>query len=384
MNKDMRHTLPMLPAVAFLAVRGWGAILPDASRARLLWAVTGILFGWTVYSYDRPAKEHWPQAEISQFLAKTHDTSQPFLAASVLSHQPRFFARGLKWSLRAQNLSLKTRGAGTPDSGFVEYIFLRQGGERGGSEDVDEEWRDAEHESRAFQTLFHLRAQYALPDGSNVSLYQRDPHPHFDVKPLSTDAVAQHLAHTLRRWVQGPLMISVEATPEGLREGHLGKITATCEDCQVQGVRVPSAKVVITHPWINLYNLWDQDRIGFLAFESVGAKVVLSADELKEPLSKIRGVQGAQVEFTDGKIKVGARLHGIPVRAVVHTDLVLSGDHPYLEAVLDRISIAGVPLPGWIIGKASRQTLWLEPQPSFPGRVLISRVTLDHNQLILE
>ena len=52
---------------------------------------------------------------MGELLAGTHDKTQPFLAASVLSHQPRFFARGLKWSLRAQNLSLKATGAGNPD-----------------------------------------------------------------------------------------------------------------------------------------------------------------------------------------------------------------------------------------------------------------------------
>jgi len=383
MNKDMRHTLPMLPALAFLAVRGWGALFPDAWRARFLWPVVAILFGYTVFTYDRPAKENWPQGEIGRLLERTHDASQPFLSASVLSHQPRFFARGLKWSLRAQNITLKTTGAGTPDSGFVEYIFLRQGGERGGSEDVDEEWRGTQPQSRAFRTLFHSIAQYPLVDGSNVMVYQRDPHPHFDVKPLSNAAVAERLTHTLRRWVQGPLTIQVEATPAGLREGHLEKITARCEGCQVQGVTVQSAQLVMVKPWINLYSLWDMDRIGLLAFESVGTHLVVTADEAAAPLSRIQGVKDAQVDFSDGRIHVGARIHGIPVRAVARAEIILTG-HPCARATLETVSIAGIPLPGWIIGKASRQTLWLDPQPSFPGRVAVSRISLEHNQLVLE
>ena len=140
----------------------------------------------------------------------------------------------------------------------------------------------------------------------------------------------------------------------------------------------------MTKPWINLYNLWDQDRIGLLAFESVGAQVVLSAEELKVPLSRLRGLQDGQVEFTGGKIIVRARFHGMQVRAVAHAELHLAGAHPYLEATLDRISIAGIPLPGWILGKAYRQTLWLEPQPSFPGRIKITHLTLDHNLLTIE
>lgn len=383
MNKDLRHTLPILPAVAFLAMRGWSAILPERWRPRVLWTAAVILFACTVFTDDLPAKENWSHAEIGRLMSERHDATQSFLAASVLAHYPRFFARGLKWSLRAQGLSLKTTGAGDPDSSFVEYIVLRHAEDEAGSPD-DQEWQGTQPESRAFKTLYSICGQYTLPDKSQVVVYQRLAHPHFDVTPRTPEAVASRLTHTLKRWVQGPLKVSVRSTPQGLVDGHLEEITASCEGCQVQGVTVPSATLVVTKPWLNLYNLWDQDRIGFLAFESVGARLVLSADALREPLSKVRGVQDAHVEFADGKIRVRAKVRGIRVGAVAHTDLVLSGKHPYVDATLDWISIASIPIPGWIIGKAYRQTLWLEPQPSFPGWVRISHLTLDNQQLILQ
>ena len=69
---------------------------------------------------------------------------------------------------------------------------------------------------------------------------------------------------------------------------------------------------------------------------------------------------------------MSGRFHGVPIAVVARPDIILTG-HPRAEATLERISIAGIPLPGWIIGKAYRQTLWLEPQPSFPGRVDVSK-----------
>src|SRR5262249_50062830 len=152
----------------------------------------------------------------------------PFLAAAVLSHHPRFFGRGLKWFLRSQGISLKTTGAGTPDSTFVEYIFLRHADYGTGSADQDNEWTDARPDTRAFKETFRPGPKYMLLDQSTVQLYERTPHPTFNVS-ASPDAIARRLEHTFRRWVKGPLHVRVKSSPQGLRDGHLGEIAAACE-----------------------------------------------------------------------------------------------------------------------------------------------------------
>ena len=97
-------------------------------------------------------------------------------------------------------------------------------------------------------------------------------HPIFHVPGLSSNAVASRLTHTLGRWVKGPLKVSVQSTPAGLREGRLDTMAATCTGCQIKGVTVHSFALDINHPWINLYCLWDEDRIGLLAFKSAHAR----------------------------------------------------------------------------------------------------------------
>jgi len=383
MNKDPRHTLPMLPAVALLSVRGWGSILPKSWRAGALWSAAVLLFGYTVWTYDRPAKENWKIHEIGQWMSAHHDSSQPFLTASVLSHHPRFFARTLKWTLRADDLSIKTTGAGTPDASFSEFIILREGDQGSEGATIEKEWQDVEPKSRAFRTVFPPGVRYTLLDNSHVTIYQRIPHPRFDIPSLSSDAVAQRLTHSLARWVSGPLRVAVQSTPSGLREGRLERIIATCENCQVQGMTVHALELDIRRPWVNLYRLWDEDKIGLLAFESAHARLVLTEKDVIVPLSKIKGVTDPQVEFIDGKIKVRAHVHGIPVKAVVYPDILLIGQRR-ASATLETISLGGIPLPGWVIGTAHHQTLWFDPQPSFPGKILETRVSADHQKLILE
>ncbi len=383
MNKDPRHTLPILPAVAILAVGGWSSILPVSWRAPGLWMVAALLFGFTVLTYDRPAKEDRKMTEIYHLLADHHDAAQPLLIVSVLSHHPRLFARGLKWAMREKGLSVKTTGAGKPDASFAEFIFLRQGPEGTGLPEIDQEWQGVEPKTRAFQKVFFLKADYPLPDQSHVLIYQRSPHPHFELPGVTAESVARRLSRIFSRWVKGPLYVTVHAERREMREGRLEQILASCKGCQIQGVTVPEIDVLMESPWINLYRLWDENAIGLLAFDSIHARVRITEAELAAPLAKVRGFSDARVELMDGKIKVSGKFHGIPVAAVACPYIILTG-HPRAEAILERIYIAGIPLPGWIIGKAYHQTLWFEPQPSFPGRVDVSKITVQEHQLILE
>ena len=110
MNKDPRHTLPILPAAAFLAVRGWGTLFSDIWRPRFLWAAALGLFGFTIMTYDLPAKENWKIADMGRLIAARHDASQPFLTVSVLSHHPRFFARTLQMDITCSKFICQNDG----------------------------------------------------------------------------------------------------------------------------------------------------------------------------------------------------------------------------------------------------------------------------------
>ncbi len=384
MNKDPRHILPGLPAIAFLAARGWNERMPRAWRPYFLWASVSILFGYTLWTYDRPAKENWRITEIGRYLEDHHDTSQPMVIASVISHHPRFFARTLRWTLRGQGYSLKTTRSGDGDASFVEYLIHREGDQGSERHQLSAEWRDVEPETRAFQEVYPLRTTYSLPDQSTVRLYQRAPHPVFQVSPLTTESVSKRLAHTLQRWVQGPIEVSVQASSQGLREGRLSRLTASCSDCVVEGVKVPRLRVVLFKPWLNLYRLWDEDRLGLMALDSIGASLELPAEALETRLSTIKGIEAVRVEFQNGQVIARARWHGLSLQAAVRLELVLAGPHPHLKATLKSVRLAGVPLPGWVLGKASRQRLWFDPQPSFPGRILLSRIQLQNNTLTVE
>jgi hypothetical protein len=178
------------------------------------------------------------------------------------------------------------------------------------------------------------------------------------------------------------MKVSVEASPAGLREGHLDRVRISCSQCSVQGLPIRDIDVVAEKPWLNLYRLWDENRLGLLAFESLTPSCKVTVEDANSMLSKVKGISRYDVQFVHGEVRAQARFKGIPVGAALHVSLDHSS-YPGLEAVLDTITVGGIPLPGWLLGKVHRQTLILYPIPDFPGRILIRHVTTDNGELII-
>lgn len=381
-NKDPRHSLPMLPAFALLSIRGWRSILPERWGTFALSAIGFLFMVKNIWSYDHPLKENWQHQAIGTVLAQNHDSTQPFLTASLLAQHARFFARSFKWSMRQQGYALKPISTGDSDACFTEFLIARSGHQDNETAQIEREWQELKPTSRAFQALFSIKARFPLPDGSEATIYGRDPHPQFQIDGLSAKSVQRHLTRVLQKWVQGPLTVSVEATPAQLKTGHLERIHLTCSPCLAQGARVEKVDVVIEKPWLNLYRLWDEDRLGLLALESIHPILEIRTEDVQRRLEEVKGLGPVDVQFSDGKVRLRTSWKGIPLGAVVRVDLKTSA-YPRLTATLERISLANIPLPGWLLGKAHKQILYLDPAPSFPAHIDIHQVTLEENRLTL-
>jgi hypothetical protein len=382
-NKDPRHTLPLLPALAILAIDGWGSLAIGASWGPAVISVAApVLFLANMALYDRPGREDWEHREILALMAARHDTTQPFLEASIMTHHPRFFARTVLWSAMERGIDMRTVSGGDADTSFAEYIVTKPGDDNSEKAFLDRQWQDLRPQTRAFTELFSVRARYPLPDHSEAVVYERNPHPRFDVHPLNHQELERHIAQALRTWVQGPLAVKTESVPASLQEGRLTRVTITCDACSVQKIPLRDIRVVVEKPWFNLYRLWDEDRLGLMAFESLKAGVRVKAEDVQMRLTDVKGLKDASVQFADDKIRVRGRYQGIPVGLSAHI-VVDHSRYSRVVVVLDRITLAGLPLPGWLLGKASRQILWTYPIPDFPGKILIDRVVIRNGEILI-
>ena len=381
-NKDPRHTLPLLPALAIMAADGWGTLAIGAWGPAVISVIAPALLVFNMATRDRPGREDWKHREILALMASRHDQTQPFLEASIMSHHPRFFPRTLKWSAMEAGIDMRLVSGGDADASFAEYIVDRPGDQGSETAFIDRQWQDLRPKTRAFTELFSVCARYPLPDLSQAIVYERNPHPRFDVRPLNHQELERHIAEALRTWVQGPLAVKAESVPSGLPEGRLTRVTITCGACSVQKIPLRDVRVVVEKPWFNLYRLWDENRLGLLAFESLKAGVRVKAEDVQTRLADVKGLKDPAVRFADDKIRVQGRYQGVPVGLTAHI-VVDPSRYSRVVVVLDRLTVAGIPLPGWLLGKASRQVLWTYPIPDFPGRILIDRVSIRNGEILV-
>ncbi len=350
---------------------------------RILVSAAGpVLLVFNMWTFDRPLKEDWKHTEILTFMTQHHDPTQPLLLASVLSHHPYFFARTLKWSAMQKGINMDTVSPGDSNASFAEFVIKRPGNQGTETGELDRQWQELHPATRAFTSLFSIGARFPLPDQSEAIAYERTSHPRFQVQPLNTKEVERRIAQALGQWVQGPLVVSVEALPAELAEGRLQQVRVSCSPCWIQRTRIEKAEVKLQKPWLNLYRLWDEHRPGLLAFESLKPTCEVLQGDLTTRLSLVKELRDARVELSGGKVHVYGRYKGIPVGATVSTTLD-NTDYAHLDAVLERVTIAGVPLPGWILGKAHRQTLCLYPVPDFPGQIVVNQIIIDKGRLLI-
>ncbi len=372
-NKDPRHSLPFLPALALLAVRGWTLVLPPRWGYGSL-AVAGLfLMTQNLMGYDRPVRENWQHYAIGSVMAKNHDPSFPFISASVMAQNERFFARSLKWSLRQEGIAMKSVSAGDSDTSFAEYLVTRSGPQDQETGKILAEWNALKPGTRAFNELYVKVGDFPLADGTVAYVYHRQAHLKYQIDGLTPAALAARLQQALRQWwVESPLEVTVEATPDQLREGRPESVQIT----------VPHITLVLRRPRFNLYRLWDESRLGLLGFDAMEPSLEIDAREFERRLRDVKGLESPEVHFTDGGVVVSARFRGIPVRARARVEFS-PGRYPMASAVLESLSVAHVPLPAFILGKARRQILPLYPIPDFPGAISIHHITLRDDRLTI-
>jgi len=380
-NKDPRHTLPLLPPLAMVATDGWATLATGPWAPAVMSAAAPILLFINMAMYDQPGREDWKHRQILALMAQRHDRSQPFLLASIMSHHPRFFPRTLKWSAMQERIDMRLVSGGDADASFAEYIVDRPGDQGSETAFFDQRWQDLRPQTRAFTSLFSVCARYALPDHREAIVYERNPHPRFQVSSLNHTELERHLAKALQEWVQGPLKVTVEGEPSGLQEGRANRVRILCHDCSVQKIPLHEVEVVVDKPWFNLYRLWDENRLGLMAFESLKPTIQLRAQDVAWRLAGVKGLRDPEVLFAEDKILLRGRYRGIPVGLAAHI-VVDNSRYSRVVVVLDRITLAGIPLPGWLLGKASRQILWTYPTPDFPGRILIEHVSIQNGEIL--
>ena len=410
-NKNLRYTLPILPAAALVAAAGARALHP-ALRRGVTWACVALgvlqvsmtafalpapptlpVSGLPMVFVRPPERAEWPQRRILADIERESD-GQPVTVAIVPNHE-YFSASNFRYETALLRLPFGTlRGWSGPPFG-VDFVVLKTGAQgppwtAGKSERLT---RAVEGGDPYLAEVFPVAGQYPLPDGSLGSLHRRRIPALAGWPPARVAArLAEAPAALLRANVRDSqgLRMTLDYRPEAILRGEVEQVRLTADSATVgeldrrgrSPLKLHDIRLVVEGLVFNPRRLVETGELEVLDARALRIEhaVVIQAD-LDEFLRGQPAGTGVEVGLGDGAANVRVSRLGPEIAARVHL-VPSSADRPLALAV-DRVRVARIPIPDFLADWIVRQfdpTLALRRLPALvtlpavriqPGRIEI-------------
>ncbi len=404
-NKDLRYTLPLLPAAAALAGAGLAALPP---RVRQVATVTlvgvsalqvsasafGVPAGWRlpvlgapVGVASPPAVEDWRQREILAIIGR--DAAGATRTVSVVPNYHFFSIANFRYYGLRDGWPMQFVRAWENEPLGVDYMVLKTGG-LGPAWTIDKPRRVAERLDRDphLARVFPVLAELPLPDGSTATVRGRRITDELDVP---AERLARAIEAAFRRrlgaFARDVDDLAVRLTYDGeIRRGRVSRLevtaaAATLGELRRRGaavLRLRDVRMVFEDGLVNPYSAWLDGRLAPLA---VGRLRLEQATVTEGDLAGFLAGLGRGVSATleDGAVAVRFALPGPDVAGRVR---LLAAPDGGLEPVIERVRLGGLPLPDIVAAWITRQ---FDPRPGLRERlrlgVTIAPVTITPQML---
>jgi 4-amino-4-deoxy-L-arabinose transferase-like glycosyltransferase len=406
-NKDLRYTLPLLPAAAALAGLAVAALGPRARGAALgvlaaagalqlsavAWGVPpavtlpGLGVPWVLAS--PPARGDWRHRDFLRVIAQERAGRSAMV--SVIPNDNYFSVSNFRYYAVRDQLPLRFMRPWDGEPLGIDYMILKTG-DQGPDFSEAKSLRAMERLERdaALARAYPIVAQLTLPDGSTGTLRARrlgDP------AATPPEALARALEAAMRqrlgevaRDVEG-LEIRLTYDPAALARGRLQRIEVSARAAVVgelrrahaATLRLQNLKILVEDVLVNPYAL-DAGRAEFLG---VGRLRLTHAEiapaDLQAFVGGLKGFGGTRVRLAQGGVEVVVEQPGPDLAARVR--VVPAADRPFALAV-DRVRLGWVPLPRALVDWVVRNydpTRQIASRLSFP--VDVARVTVSEQGL---
>jgi hypothetical protein len=393
-NKDLRYTLPLLPAAAVVAGFAVGELAALAPRARLAALVVLGLVGmaqlgstaWGVPPVVRlpglgvpsllaspPRQGDWRQRDVLRAIAA--DAGGRPAAVSVVPNYRFFSVSNFRYYALRDGLPLRFVRAWDRDPIGIDYVILKTG-------DIGPTWT-AERITRttaqftrepALARVYPVMGEFELPDGSTATLRVRRVPEGVTASPAR---LAQILETAIRRQLGAVarevdnLSIRIEHDEEIVR-GRVKRIELSADSARIAEYRRPDAAVlrvrrlllVADDVLLNPFSLEAQEHADLLDVGRLRLmRAEIGGDDLQAFLSGLRAFRRARVTLAPEALYFTMRQPGADVSAVVR---VLPGtDRPFVLEVV-RASLGWLPLPSVLVNWVVRH---YDPTPRLKSRL---------------
>lgn len=410
-NRNLRYTLPILPAAALLAAVGARSMRPEWRRggACACLAVGLLQVSMAAFAlpapprvpglplplaiYQPPSRADWQHEAVIADLVRAAGGKPATVA--VVPNYNFFSVSNFRYDAARLGLPFTmTRPWSGPPLG-VDFVILKTGSQ-GPSWSVEK----PERITRAIDggdphlaAIFPVVGTYPLPDGSVASLRQRRIPALAGVSPARVAArLAEAPGALLRANVRDPvgLRVTLDYRPDAILRGEVDRVRLAAVSAVVgeldrrnrSPIRLRDIRLVVDGLVFNPRRLVETGELEILDLGAIRIEgATLTQADLDEFLRGQPWGAGISVRLGDGTADVLVGRLGPAIEAQVRF-LAQAGDRP-LALEVDSVRIGGVPVPqlltGWIV-RHFDPTLGLKrlrvPVTLAPVRILAGRIEI--------
>ncbi|MEK7443507.1 MAG: glycosyltransferase family 39 protein [candidate division NC10 bacterium] len=402
-NKNLRYTLPLLPAAALLAAAGLAQLAPSWRRA-ITWGCLALgvlqvssaafavppppsvkpLLGPVVFSRP-PDGSDWRHREALDAILRAAE-GRPATVA-VVANDNYFSVSNFRYDVVRERLPLTMMRAWDGSPLGVEFVIVKTG-------DQGPDFASAKPDRimAAFgggdpwlAAAFPVIAEFPLPDGSRGMVRMRRLVP---VAGLTAEELARRLRlsaegflHDYAREAVG-FRVSMAYRPEALLRGEVDRLVVEADSALVgefvrnrtplraRNVRL-SVEGLLFHP----QRLVETGRLELLGLRALRVhRLTVTEAELQEFVRAQKGFTRADLHLGEGSADVGLVWSGPTLSARLRL-LPASGAGPFTLGV-EAVSVGGIRVPGPLVGWVVRH---LDPTPRLrrlPVEVSLAPVTI--------
>ncbi|MBI3827192.1 MAG: glycosyltransferase family 39 protein [Candidatus Rokubacteria bacterium] len=381
-NKNLRYTVPLLPAAAVTAAMGFAA-LPRWGRAAVavvMVAVAAVQVGMTTFA--RPAHAHvpglgvplafatpplperWPHREILDLI--TRDSGGGPVTVSVVPNAMYFSAANFRYYGLRDGRAVKVARAWDGEPIGIDYMIVKTGEQgpawtAGKPRRIDERLATDAPLARAYPVI----GLFPLPDGSTAAVRARRVGARLEagVGDVAPDALARALEEAVRqrlpevaRDVDG-LAVRVEgdaAIARGeVRRLEIAAVSATIGELKRRDttpLRLHDLRVVLEGLLVNPYSLAGGrfDPLDMRVFRLEQATI--TENDLRAFVQGQKGFQGASLRLDGDAVDVRLPAPGLTITARAR---FAARRDDLFGLVAERVAVGGVPVPhvlvDWVV-----------------------------------
>ncbi len=399
-NKNTRYTMPVLPAAALLSV----AWLPPFRKIPLIIVnIIAALFFVTfhffpavhagfnlgpvpvpILSSREPVKADWQHKAILDKIRELKDPQTPFARVLLLSNTPFFHNNSLE--MTARSLGVKGVSFRGPAKKrwleLYEFILIKTG-DLGPDFTIGTVKNCVDFVSNPpdwFRNVYQEAGRWPLPDGSQGLLLHASPKPQnipFDGL-FNLELGEFQMPNVVAQKVS---FKAVPLSPAQTAVGRLKELDFACASLSYKDFTIENVSLRFIQPQLNVPLFLESQEIQLIGLARLQPRVTLNADTLLAYIAKkAKFLRETEVDFEKEKIKLKTKASGVPL--TLQASVWVQGDA--LHTRLDSLTVAGIPLPSFLLQSVTNRTVALTPNDEIPFYLDIHSIQGKGKTLVIE